>query len=119
MNAVSVAANTIPLVNFMRQSHPDMPIVLVEGTPFGRDWACPDAAAQSDSENAALTTAYNTLIANGTKALHYVSATQLFSPASLLDSPCANGLHPTDQGMRDVADFWVSFLPTVLGQRAA
>ncbi len=41
---------------------PTLPIVLAEGTPFGRDWAVAAQAQQTDASNAALTAAYKQLV---------------------------------------------------------
>jgi lysophospholipase L1-like esterase len=114
MDAVTVAAAAIPLVQQLRGAlPPGTPIILVEGTGFGRDWAVPVAAAASNGTDAALAAAFATLVAAGDTQLLYVQAEQLW-PASL-DSPCANGLHPTDEGNVRVASFWTGFLGTLLG----
>jgi len=111
-DAAGVNASAVPLVQYFRQQHPTTPIVLVEGTGFGRDWTVPESAADSDATNAALRNAFNTLVAAGDTNLKYVTAEELW-PASL-DSPCANGLHPTDEGMRRVADFFTPYLRSLL-----
>ena len=111
-NAAGINASAIPLVHYLRQQHPTTPIVLVEGTGFGRDWTVQESAADSDATNAALRNAFNTLVAAGDTNLKYVTAEELW-PASL-DSPCANGLHPTDEGMRRVADFFTPYLRSLL-----
>jgi hypothetical protein len=113
MDATTITANAVPLVQFYRQAHPTTPIIFAEGTQFGRNWASPDAAADQAASNAALHAAYATLQAGGDANLHYVTTGSLFSAAGLLDTPCANGLHPTDSGMFEVAAFWTAYLPTV------
>jgi lysophospholipase L1-like esterase len=116
-DAAGVNESAVPLVQFFRRLHPTTPIVLVEGTGFGRDWTVPESAADSNATNAALRVAYNTLVAAGDANLLYVSAGELW-PASL-DSPCANGLHPTDEGMVRVAEFFTPFLRNLLGSGGA
>jgi hypothetical protein len=73
-------------------------------------------AASNSSQaaaNAALRAAYTELVQAGDTHLFYVETAQLFGPAAALDSATANGLHPTDAGMHDVASFWINFLPTI------
>jgi lysophospholipase L1-like esterase len=112
MNATSIAANAVPLVQYIRShGHPDTPIVLAEGLPFGRAWAVPDQAAEQAASNAALAAAYQQLLAAGDTHLHYVHTAELFGPLASLDSATANGLHPTDIGMHDMAAVWISQLP--------
>jgi hypothetical protein len=76
----------------------------------------PDQAAETDSDNAALFAAYTTLTSgpNADKHLTYVHGPQLFSAQAMLDSPTANGLHPSDKGMRDMASFWIPYLQQLL-----
>jgi len=106
----------VPLVQYFRSNgHPATPIVLAEGIIFGRDWIVPASAASSAASNAALWGAYQQLVASGDANVHYVNATSLFSAPSLATSPTANGLHPTDEGIVDIAAFWVPFLEALVG----
>ena len=93
---------------------PTTPVVLAEGTPFGRNWAVPASNASQAASNAALRAAYETLVAAGDSHLHYVETASLFGPAATEDSGTANALHSTDAGMHDVAAFWIGFLPTLI-----
>ena len=113
-DAAGVNASAVPLVQFIRAKpgYATVPIVLVEGTGFGRDWAVAEAAADSAATDGALRAAFETLQAAGDANLHYVTQQDLW--ADSLDSPCANGLHPTDVGMTAVADFMTSFLAGLL-----
>jgi lysophospholipase L1-like esterase len=116
MDAASISAAAVPLIEYVRRQPGwgSVPIVMAEGLPFGRAWAVPAIAAAQNASNAALRTAYENLIARGDTNLHYMPTAHLFSPASLLDSATANGLHPTDAGMHDMAAAWISLLPTLL-----
>lgn len=118
MNVTGVNDNAVPLVQQYRQSHPTTPVILVAGTIFGRDWIVPASAQGSDELNSALANAYATLVAGGDRNVYYVNATSLFAsiPDALLNSPTANGLHPTDVGMAAMADEWVGFLQQLLGR---
>jgi hypothetical protein len=59
---------------------------------------------------------YAQLVAAGDKNLHYVRTEQLFAAAAGggLDTPTAAGLHPTEDGIWSVAQFWTGYLPTIL-----
>jgi hypothetical protein len=114
-DAAGINASAIPLVHYLRQQHPTTPVVLVEGTSFGRDWTVAESAADSDAKNGALRAAYAALVAAGDANLHYVDAAQLWPDD--LDSPCANGLHPTDEGMVRVASFFTPFLRGLLARK--
>ena len=107
MDGNSINASAVPLVAFLRVRHPMTPIVLVEGTGFGRDWAVEAAAADSAAADAALRGAFEQWRAAGDANLFYVSQQDLWPDA--LDSPCANGLHPSDIGMSFVARFFTPF----------
>ena len=100
-------------MQYLRKQHPTTPLVLVEGTGFGRDWTVAESAADSAATNGALRAAFNALVAAGDANLHYVTAAQLWPDA--LDSPCANGLHPSDEGMVRVAEFFTPYLQGLLG----
>jgi lysophospholipase L1-like esterase len=115
-NAAGVNASAVPLVRYLRQQHPTTPVVLIEGTSFGRDWTVAASAADSAATNGALRAAFDALVAAGDENLHYVSAAQLWPDS--LDSPCANGLHPSDEGMVRVADFMTPFLRGLLARAA-
>jgi hypothetical protein len=120
MNATSIAASAVPLVQYIRaHGHAADPVILAEGTPFGRNWAVPQCAADEGASNAALFAAYETLVAGGDANVHFVSGELLFGPAASLDSATANGLHPTDGGMADMAAFWAEYLPMVVPAYAA
>lgn len=114
LNAAETANRTVPLVQYFRQQHPTTPVILAEGIPFGRSWSNPDDAASEAANNAALYAAYQQLVAAGDSNLHYVKRDSLFSPEGLLDAPEANGLHPSDKGMRDVSAFWIPYLQQLL-----
>lgn len=119
MNATSINASAVPLVHFLRQSHPTTPIVLVEGTPGGDDWLGTGAAAFHAAERAALRAAYDTLVAGGDTHLAYVTTDSLFTPpiagSDAFTNPTVEGTHPSDLGHQEVADFYLTFLPTIVG----
>ena len=109
MDGDSIAAAAVPFVRYLRQHNVTAPIWLSEGLPFGRNWAVPAQAAEQAASNAALRAAFAQLQPTDA-ALHYMATEQLFSPASLLDSATAAGLHASDAGMHDMAAAWIAAL---------
>lgn len=114
-DAATISQNAVPLVQYLRKTHPTMPIIMAEGTPLGIDWAVPASWLMSQQANAALRGAFTQLVAAGDKHLFYVTMEQLFNQTIALDSPTAAGLHPTDEGGQEVASFWTGFLPSIIG----
>ena len=113
MNSAMITENAQPLVRYFRaHGRPDTPLVLAEGLIFGRNWAVSDQKALQDASNAALRGAYDALVAAGDANLHYVTSEALWGNNVQLemDSPTANGLHPTDAGMRLMAAVWTKTL---------
>jgi hypothetical protein len=110
MNASLIADRAVPLVQYVRTLLPSVPIVLAEGTPFGRNWLVAAADASQAAANLALWTSYQELRRHGVDQLFYVNSSDLFTGPNRLDSPTAMGLHPSDTGMYNVARFWAGFL---------
>jgi hypothetical protein len=117
MDGPTIAQRAVPLVQYYRNQtgHATTPIVLVEGTAVGYEWCTPDMLAEAVAADQALAAAYQQLVAAGDLNVYYVSYGQLYTPESILDSPTSRGLHPTDEGMRNVASFYEGFLPALLG----
>ena len=117
MQPAEIASAAAPLVAFIRaHGHATTPIVLAEGTAFGRNWAVAPQAAFQNASNAALRGAFEALVAAGDENLYYVRTEQIWAPGG--DSPTAAGLHPTDEGMHRQASFWAAYLPPLLQPRA-
>ena len=113
MGGPSVSARTIPLVHYLRNStkHRNTPIVLAEGTPYPAEWL--DGPPFADAaKNKALRNAYNTLLTSGVQNLHYVEGKDLFK--NPLVNPTVGGVHSSDLGQYEIADYYVGYLPTVL-----
>ena len=115
-NGSAIREAAVPLVDAIRAAWPSVPVFMAEGPRVGRSWAVPAQAALEADKNAALTAAYNNLTSSGATGIAYAPQTQLYSAASWLDSPTNAGVHPTDQGMRDLAAYWTSTLKGVLGR---
>ena len=111
-----INSSAYDLVKYLRSNGvtSTTPIVLAEGLPFGRNWAVPDENSAQTTDNMYLNTAYKALVAEGDKSLYYITTDKLFGPLSTLDSGTAAGLHATDQGMHDMGEYFLSFLPSIL-----
>ena len=124
MNAQQVANRTAPLVRFLRDhGHSRTPIVLAEGTPTPGCWFNASANGNStcrDEKSAALRASYETLVAAGDTRLHYVDSASLFKrqltpgPEGTDTNPTVSGIHSSDLGQYEIADFYASMLPTIL-----
>ena len=113
MKAPLVASRTQPLVRYLRANgHATTPIVLAEGTPYPAEWLQGPPFADA-TKNAALRAAYEALVAAGDEHLHYVIGKDLFK--SPLVNPTVGGVHSSDLGQYEIADFYVKYLPTVIG----
>ena len=113
MGAASVLEKTIPLVHFLRNStnHQTTPIVLAEGTPYPAEWL--DGAPFADApKNAALKKSFDALVSAGVESLYYVEGKDLFK--NTMVNPTVGGVHSSDLGQYEIADYYVQFLPTVL-----
>lgn len=91
------------------------PVILAEGLPFGRNWAVPACADAQTSDNAALRSAFDALVAAGDSALYYLNTSALFGAEAARDSATGAGLHATDAGMHDMAAAFVPLLKGILG----
>ena len=114
MDASLVTSSTVSLVNKLRDAFGDqVPIVLAEGTTYGSAWISDDVKNDQEAKRSALTAEFNTLIESGMKNLFYVKGEDL-GQGDLSTSPTVEGTHLTDIGHQYVADYYSSFLPTIL-----
>jgi len=114
MNSSMVANRTVPLVKYIRSSHPQVPIVLVEGTTYSQTWLFKSLRDYQAEKRAALSTAYFQLQQQQVPNIFYVHGNDLFGFEES-DSPTIEGTHPTELGIAQIAAFYNRFLPTVLG----
>ncbi len=122
----SIDKRTVPLVAFFRQhGHPNTPIILTEGTPYGAEWSSRTVRAGQANKSAALRARFEELVAGGDQHLYYSRGPPLFADslgmaadvaggAALLVDPTVGGTHPTDLGMRKQAAYWANEIPKVL-----
>eukprot|EP00035_Acanthoeca_spectabilis_P007412 m.136418 g.136418 ORF g.136418 m.136418 type:complete len:830 (-) comp13943_c0_seq1:293-2782(-) len=112
MGAAEIAEKTGPIVRQLRAARPSTPIVLAEGTPAGSLWFGGDQSQAAN--NAALRKAFGELTPT-VPNLHYVHSASLYAASGSEVSPTVGGTHPSDLGAHDVAAFYASFLPGILG----
>ena len=121
MDAASVAAKTVPLVQYIRANgHPITPIVLAEIPPSKceSNWFVANTLEKNAQMNAALRRSFDTLTAAGDTNLHYVWGGQILAGQEgegAFANPTVGGTHPSDLGQYDMADFYTTFLPTIIG----
>ena len=96
-----ITERTEPLVKILRDAHPGTPIVLVENVPYQQGWFRPASRDAYVNKNAALKAAYDKLVADGVKGLHYIPCDQLFGTDH---EATVDGTHATDLGFLRMAD---------------
>ncbi|MBL8868932.1 MAG: SGNH/GDSL hydrolase family protein [Planctomycetaceae bacterium] len=101
MNAAEVKEKTAPLVNHLRSTHPETPIVLVEDRSYSGSWAIPSQKARNDSSRQALKSEYQKLLDGGVKKLHYIDGESLLGNDR---DDTTDGSHPSDLGFFRHAD---------------
>lgn len=101
MNAGSVAKRTVPLVQKLRAARPKTPIVLVEDRSFTNSPFLPARQKHHAASRAALREAYEQLVADGVKGLHYVEGEHLLGDDG---EAATDGSHPSDLGMVRMAE---------------
>jgi lysophospholipase L1-like esterase len=101
------------LVETIRRSRPDAPIVLVEDRPYGYGWIRRSAREQNEENRVALREVYRRLTAGGVMALRYVEADALLGAD--YEEAMTDGSHPNDMGMTRYADALTPVLREALG----
>ncbi len=101
MDAAAVAARTGPLVERIRKSRPETPIVLVEDRTYGNTPFFPAKRLRHETSRAALRGAHERLRAGGIGNLHYVEGENLLGNDY---EATTDGSHPSDLGMMRMAE---------------
>lgn len=114
MEADAIAERTEPLVQRLRKSHPETPIVLVEDRTYANTPFLPARRKRHDTSRAAFRAAYERLVAGGVKNLHYVEGETLLGDDG---EATTDGSHPSDLGMMRMAEALTPTLKTVLEGR--
>ncbi|MCA1964263.1 MAG: SGNH/GDSL hydrolase family protein [Prosthecobacter sp.] len=113
MNAALVTERCIPLVHQLRAAKPGTPIVLVEDRRFTNDWITPEKQRFHTENHAALRAAYDTLVKEGVKNLHYIPGDHLYGDDT---EGATDASHASDLGFMRQAEIFEPVLRKALGE---
>lgn len=111
--AKDVAARTEPLVQILRKSHPQTPILLVEDRTYTNSFLIPAKQDRNDTSRAAFKAAYNRLQKAGVKNLFYLPGENLLGEDG---EDTVDSSHPTDLGFMRQAEAFADALKPILEQ---
>ncbi len=111
MTAKDVATNTAPLVRLLQQKRPQTPILLVEDRNYSNAFLLPGPKQRNTESQAALKAAYNQLLKDGVKGVHYLEGAHLLGDD---DEGTVDSSHPTDLGFLRQADAFEKALRPIL-----
>ncbi|MGE3409057.1 MAG: SGNH/GDSL hydrolase family protein [Pirellulales bacterium] len=100
-----------PLVETIRQAHPDTPIMLVENITYQNSPVVPASQKNTDSKNVALKEIYQGLMSSGATGLHYFAGGDLLGDDG---EATVDGTHPTDLGFQRMADALTPAIQAIL-----
>lgn len=106
---VYIYERTLNGVRKLRQKS-DAPILLVEHSGYVNEATCVTAEADYRKTNAELRRAYQTLLKEGIKNLHYLTHEEL----GLTEDSMVEGVHPSDLGMQQYADAYIKKIKEIL-----
>jgi hypothetical protein len=112
MNPADVTKKCIPLVQQLRVAKPTTPIFLVEDRRFTNDWILPAKHQFHTDNHAALRAAYDTLVKDGVKGLHYIPGDELYGTDT---EGATDASHANDLGFMRQADVFEPILRSGLG----
>ncbi len=111
LGADDVAARTEPVVQLIREHHPETPILLVEDRTYSDAIFNPGKRERNDSSRAAFRAAYDRLIAAGDEHIFYLEGEHLLGEDN---EGTVDSSHPTDLGfLRQAEVFRVALEPLV------
>ncbi len=113
MQPADVSAKCVPLVKQLRAAKPETPIVLVEDRRFTNNWITPAKYAFHTANHAALKAAYDTLVQEGVRNLHYIPGDSLYGDDT---EGATDASHASDLGFMRQADIFEPVLRQVLGR---
>jgi hypothetical protein len=103
MNSQEVTERVEPFVRTLRAARPSVPIVLVEDRNYTDGFLVAAKRQRNETSQAALHAAFERLVGDGVKGLHYLSAEELLGDDG---EATVDSSHPTDLGfMRQAAAF--------------
>ncbi len=95
MSAPDVEKRCVPLVEQIRSTRPDTPIILVEDRRNTNDWILPQRRTHHDHNHAALKAAYEKLKEANVKNLYYIPGDSLYGDDT---DGATDGSHASDLG---------------------
>lgn len=107
MTAGQVAERTEPLVQTLRKSHPETPIVLVEDRTYTDAFLVQERARRNQTSRSAFKDVYQKLKAAGVAHLHYLPGEELLGEDG---EGTVDGSHPTDLGFLRQAEAFARVL---------
>ncbi|MDZ4288659.1 MAG: SGNH/GDSL hydrolase family protein [Prosthecobacter sp.] len=113
MQPADVAAKCVPLVKQLRAAKPETPIVLVEDRRFTNNWITPGKYKFHTDNHAALRAAYDTLMKEGVKGLHYIEGDHLYGDDA---EGATDASHASDLGFMRQTDIFEPVLRKALGK---
>ncbi len=111
MGPTDVSAKCVPLVKQLRAAKPMTPIVLVEDRRFTNDWITPAKNKFHTDNHAALKAAYEQLVSEGVKNLHYIPGDKLYGDDT---EGATDASHANDLGFMRQADIFEPILRDAL-----
>jgi len=103
LSGPETAARTRPLVERLRKSHPETPIVLVEDRVYADAWLVESKRSRNAGNHAALKAAFDELTTAGVKHLYYIQGRDLLGSDN---EGTVDSSHPTDLGfVRQAEEF--------------
>lgn len=113
MQPAMVTEKTIPLVKQLRAAKPETPIILVEDRRYTNDWITPAKKQFHTDNHAALQAAYDTLVKEGVKNLHYIPGDALYGTDT---EGATDASHASDLGFMRQADIFEPVIRKALGK---
>lgn len=113
MQPAMVTEKCVPLVKQLRAAKPETPIVLVEDRRFTNDWITPAKHKFHTDNHAALKAAYDSLIKEGVKNLHYIPGDVLYGDDT---EGATDASHASDLGFMRQAEIFEPLLRKALGK---
>lgn len=113
MQPAQVTEKCVPLVRQLRAAKPETPIVLVEDRRFTNDWITPLKRQFHTDNHAALRAAYDSLVKEGVKHLHYIEGDKLYGEDT---EGATDASHASDLGFMRQADIFEPVLRRALGR---
>ncbi len=113
MKADDVSARTEPLVKTIRKARPDTPILLVEDRFYTNGGFVESQRRHNEANHAALRAAYDRLLAEGVKNLHYLEGGPQLGDDG---EATVDSSHPTDLGFMRMADFFTPAISTIIAE---